>query len=498
MFTTKNPLLLFFIIFILTSLRCRWPLDNPSDSMASEYTEESKAEITVASKGPFFQFDTVYFDGGVSSKLVEDAGLVRRYLWDFGNDGQIDTVIRKRTRLGVPLKRPGTFSVALEVVDRLGYKSRDVASIIVLPSFNLEILLPEIDLSIDSTCAFYTQNEYTMRPVVLMGRYFTYRNKTESMELGDFVFELLKNLTGTLDYNALSNPYQTSFSKGVYTLSNGSLTMKAAFHYGQGIDGHNEDDTVKYDLFDPRSYIKSINVQLSPPYFSYEPGPLWDLTSGFEVDVSTRLSPRVSLDIAIGKLKFSGFREVEGRYTLSASQIDTTNLSAPAFDAILFNYHGLASIKPLPIANIVSIVKSDSLEIDMSGSRIVSDSFPMAFTIEDDEDTIKYSYNFILNQLMLKQKVRFGNSGGDRKIYGSYSAQSQMSVNRFSLLTSYFSGVYSTTEADTACFFCDSDLTSKFGDLYFDSPQRGSLTFVSDRYSYEFTLRDGVVLPTGQ
>ena len=49
-----------------------------------------------------FQFDTVYFDGGVSSKLVEDAGLVRRYLWDFGNDGQIDTVIRKRTRLGVP------------------------------------------------------------------------------------------------------------------------------------------------------------------------------------------------------------------------------------------------------------------------------------------------------------------------------------------------------------------------------------------------------------
>ena len=104
MFTTKNPLLLFFIIFILTSLRCRWPLDNPSDSMASEYTEESKAEITVASKGPFFQFDTVYFDGGVSSKLVEDAGLVRRYLWDFGNDGQIDTVIRKRTRLGVPLK----------------------------------------------------------------------------------------------------------------------------------------------------------------------------------------------------------------------------------------------------------------------------------------------------------------------------------------------------------------------------------------------------------
>ena len=273
-----------------------------------------------------------------------------------------------------------------------------------LPSFNLEILLPEIDLSIDSTCAFYTQNEYTMRPVVLMGRYFTYRNKTESMELGDFVFELLKNLTGTLDYNALSNPYQTSFSKGVYTLSNGSLTMKAAFHYGQGIDGHNEDDTVKYDLFDPRSYIKSINVQLSPPYFSYEPGPLWDLTSGFEVDVSTRLSPRVSLDIAIGKLKFSGFREVEGRYTLSASQIDTTNLSAPAFDAILFNYHGLASIKPLPIANIVSIVKSDSLEIDMSGSRIVSDSFPMAFTIEDDEDTIKYSYNFILNQLMLKRR----------------------------------------------------------------------------------------------
>lgn len=494
----KNLLSFIIIVFILTAVRCRWPLDNPSDSRALRYTVESEAQIEVSGIGPFFQFDTAFFKGGVSSRAVENDGLISRYLWDFGNDGEIDTILKKKAILGVPLRKLGTYSVALELVDRLGYKSKDVASIMVLPSFNLQILLPDIDISIDSTCAFYTQNQYTMRPVVLMGRYFTYRNKSESMELGDFIFEFLRNLTGTLDYNTLSNPYKTSFSNGVYTLSNGSLTMKAAFHYGPGIDGHNEDDTIRHDLFNPRSYIKSFGAQLSAPYYSYEPGPLWDLTSGFKVDVSDRLKPQVSLDIAIGDLKFSGFREVEGRYTLTAAPVDTSSLTAPAFDAILFDYHGLAAIKPLRIADIESIVQNDSLEIDMSGSQIVSDSFPMTFTIEDNEDTARYSYNFLLNQLMLQQRVRFGNSGGDRKIQGSYSAQSQISVNQFSLLNSYFSGVYSTTEADTACFFCDSDLTLQFGDLYFDSPQRGFFTFISDRYTYHFTMRDGLVLPSGQ
>jgi hypothetical protein len=72
-------------------------------------------------------------------------------------------------------------------------------------------------MALDSSCAFYTQSEYTMRPVVLFGRYLTYRNKSESMSTGNFVFELLKNLTGKLDYNTLSLPYKKGFKKQHHT-----------------------------------------------------------------------------------------------------------------------------------------------------------------------------------------------------------------------------------------------------------------------------------------
>ena len=108
------------------------------------------------------------------------------------------------------------------------------------------------------------------------------------------MFEFLKNLIGTIDYNALILPYKHSFSNGVYTIDNGELTMKAAFLYGSTVEGaHKENDTIRYNVFDPRSYIKSFDVKLSAPYYSYEKGPLWDLCSGFSVNTSNPLSPKL-------------------------------------------------------------------------------------------------------------------------------------------------------------------------------------------------------------
>lgn len=314
------------------------------------------------------------------------------------------------------------------------------------------------------------------------------------MELGNFIFELLKNLTGTIDYNALVMPSKTGFNNGVYTFSNGNLTMKAAFLYGPGLAGRNENDTIHYDLFDSKSYIKSFGVQLASPYYTYEKGPLWDLTSGFSVDVTDRLYPKITLNIAFGSLKFTGSRDVQSRYTMSTEMTDSNQVTVPVFDPIGFRYHGLAKIGPFFIRDIVNKVEQDSLLIDMTGSVIVTDSFPAKFivhTTQNDSSIVKIM--FMLTQTMLDQKVRFGNGGGNRKVIGAYAAESQLTLNKLSMAKSYFKGSYSTFATDTANFFCDREMSSQFGTLLIDVPQIGYLTFFSDRYSYQFTMREGVV-----
>jgi hypothetical protein len=482
-------IIVLLIVSLLLLTGCLGQLNNPSDSQSSTFTVKSEASIAVVSKGPFFQFDTVSFFGKVTSDPVNNAGLVRKYEWDFGNDGTIDTIVRSSDTVRIPINKSGTYSVSVNLTDGLGYTSKDVSTIVLAPRFNVEIVMPDVDFN--SVCPFYTQNEHTIKPVLLLGRYLTYRNKTESMTTGSFVFELLKNITGTLDYNALSLPYKKGFNNGVYTLSNDSLTMKAAFHYGSPVDGNKENDTIKYDLFDPFSYVKSFTVQLSSPYYSIVHGPLWGLVSDFNVDVSNPLKPKVSLKVDMSDIKFSGVRDVRSRYTLNAELGDSNQLNEPVLDAVMFGYHGIARINPLRVADINSLVQNDSLEIDMSGSEIYTDSFPMTFTLSDKS---KSTFNFLLNQTMLQQQVRFGNSGGNRKVIGSYAARSQLSVNEIPFMNSYFKGAYSTTIADTASFYCDSAMSTKFGVLYFDKPQTDYFTFISERYSYQFTMRNAIVI----
>jgi hypothetical protein len=287
------------ILGLVLLMECTWPLENPSDSDSEKYKVESKAFISVVENGPFYQFDTIAFIGGLTSSAVEKKGLVHHYEWDIGNDGRIDTVLYKTDILKVIATDTGKLTIAIRLIDGAGYSSLDKISLSVFskiikvpvdtpsikPGTDIKVLFPDVSIPVDTTCALYAQNEYTIRPIILIGKYFTYKNKTESMELGNFIFELLKNLTGTLDYNTLALPSKTGFNSGIYTFSNGSLIMKAAFLYGPGVAGHSENDTVRFDLFDPRSYIKSFGAQLSSPYYKYEQGPLWDLTSGFSVDV---------------------------------------------------------------------------------------------------------------------------------------------------------------------------------------------------------------------
>ncbi|MBN1576177.1 MAG: hypothetical protein JW913_06495 [Chitinispirillaceae bacterium] len=464
---------------LLLPCSCTGPLDNPSDSKSSKFTVESEATVSPIGGALCFQFDTVAFRGGLTSERVEKAGLVKEYAWDFGNDGDYDTILTGSDTSRMRLTEAGVYSIAVRLRDGLGNTSRATTTILVMPT-------------IETACAFYSQNEYTMRPVLLLGRYLTFRNKTESMTLGNFIFELLKNLAGTLDISVLTLPLKRSFDGGVYTIGNDSITISAVFHYGPGVEGHAENDTIRDDLFNPQSYVRSFRVQTSAPYYSYEQGPLWHLAGGFSVDVSNPLNPKYSFTIAMADLKFSCYREVRSRYTMS-SEISDTGVMYSTFEEFLFNYHGIARIRPFRVGNIEKLLQTDSLEIDMAGSQIATDSLPMTFTWAHLRDTLRGTIDFNMTQTILEQPVRFGNSGGRLKVLGSYAAQSEMSINDKTYANIHFSGTYSTAAADTARFYCEEERVNRFGTLYFDVPEQGWSTFVSERYNYRFTLRQSLV-----
>ena len=117
----------------------------------------------------------------------------------------------------------------------------------------------------------------------------------------------------------------------------------------------------------------------------------------------------------------------------------------------------------------------------------------MEFAIPDKYDTTKVGFRFQLNQKMLNHVARFGNSEEKYKVHVTYSAQSALSVNEYSLVKSYFTGVSATNSSDTAKFFCDYDMSNQFGELLFDQPDKGELTFISERYSYQFILKEGTI-----
>lgn len=132
------------IILVVTGMvvHCIHDLQNPSDPESDDYTEFSKAYVTILGNQSVKAGDTVGFDGGVTSSSVADDKLVTRYAWDFDGDGTVDTVTRTPDTIEYVYERTGWYRCVLTCTDRAHFT--DTASIVVRvrpPSWGLVITL---------------------------------------------------------------------------------------------------------------------------------------------------------------------------------------------------------------------------------------------------------------------------------------------------------------------------------------------------------------------
>lgn len=461
-------------------MSCIGPLNNPSDSLADAFETESRAFVRRVSPGLVGTGDTVAFHGGVTSEAVERARLVTSFGWDLDNDGEVDTMLEGTDTLKLVFDTVGPAKVRIILSDDLGERSESESAVYVGWS---------------GECPVYAQFGITMIPVLHLGNYMTFRNKTESLAFGTLIFELTKSLVGTINPHTLTLPVEASFHNGVYTLSNDSISCRAAFHYGTSGEGYNELDTIKHNLFDPLSYVTGITGTNSFPWYQIDKGPLWELVTDTTIDLSRPGSPKISFGIDLTEVYLSAYREVSDDYTMGFELSPEGFPTGGYVDSYLFGYRGKAAITHLKVKEIPGTVLSDSLNIDLSGSQISSRTIPIYFRFTDEgntyEDTIPF--NLGIDQVMIDQVVRFGMSGSNRRVTGTYSAVSRFAPFDDKSIDLFFAGTYSTAQKDTALFFCDASMTDQFGVLYFDDPDEHSLTFESEKYGYSFVIPDGLV-----
>ncbi len=464
----------------LMFISCIGPLNNPSDSLADAFETESRAFVDRVSPFMAATGDTVVFLGGVTSEAVERAGLVTSFGWDLDNDGVVDTVLAGTDTLKMVYDSVGLASVRVILTDDLGETSE--ADTMVYLGWSDE-------------CPVYAQFPITMIPVLHLGNYITYRNKTESLAFGTLLYEFVKNLVGTINPGTLTLPVRSSFSDGIYTLSNDSISCRAVFHYGTTGEGYSELDTIKHNLFEPSSYVSGISAANSFPWYTIEKGPLWHLVSDTTIDLSNPGSPTVSFAIDLTEVYLSAYREVSDDYMMGFEMTPDGVITGGFVDSYLFHYHGKAKFLPTRVKTIPPLVLSDSLAFDLSGSEISSRTIPLHFKVTDNGNTYEDSIRLDLGirQVMIDQVVRFGVSESNRRVTGTYSAVSRFAPFDKEVVRLFFTGNYSTAEKDTARFFCDESMTNQFGVLCFDTPDERSLTFESETYGYSFVIPDGFV-----
>ncbi len=96
---------------------------------------------------------------------------------------------------------------------------------------------------------------------------------------------------------------------------------------------------------------------------------------------------------------------------------------------------------------------------------------------------------------MLSQQVRFGNSNNNYEVTGFYAAQRELSVNAFTLVSS-FKVITIPMRTIPLRYIATVHNSRIFEPLYFAVPQPNYLTFISERVSYLFSIVQREILPS--
>jgi len=470
---------------------CEREWDNPSDPQVKSYEVKSEAFIRVLGDGRPQVGDTLRIIGGLTSPPVEDKGLVVDYDWDLDGDGIVDTTLHSTDTLALVAFGLGRHQMALTLTDRAGFKNMARVEYQTYPNWNG---LFDVDFNAkayDSTCPIYAQEPVLMRLALTASQFTVEKNREEGIGAADFAIKLAQALTGSAFPLTVLQGFDFSFSKGVYRFRNDGFDLDLSFHYGAGISGHTEGDTVMANLFSLDSYVKNIDVSVLPPSLHYQPGPLASLIDGeIAVDIEDIVHPHFDFKVDFNRLRFSFFRQSRSLLVLSNAEITLAN----AFFFTL--YEGKARLAPIYPPEIIRLYGRDSLAFDFSGTQISSPELPIRWTYSLDGKQDSGIYRLALEQEFLRQSYRFGDAGGVQKVFGDYQAVNRLG-EQGDLQEVFFQGNYSSTSSDSARFFCQESMAAEemFGQSTFETETPGRGRFLSGRFEYGFSFPFSTVEP---
>jgi hypothetical protein len=466
---------------------CERSFENPSDPGADRYSVRSEAFLRRLGETDPVEGDTVKFIGGVTSAPVEGDGLVVRYEWDLDGDGRTDTVLTGTDSLSTRLWEPGQHRIGLTLTDKAGFKNAASLEFRVHPS--LERLFRSGGF--DTACPAYAQEPLLMRVALALSHFTIERTREEGLGTTDFALKIARALTGTAFPVGALDGFEYSFSRGVYRFRNGTFSLDAAFHYGPGIGGHAEGDTIRSNLFDLDSYVTGIKTTVLPPSLKYSRGPLADLIEGdISVDVDDIENPEFDFSLDFNRLRVSFSRTTRTLLVLGNEEITLAN-------ALFFTlFEGRARMAPLYPPDLIRLYGKDSLELDFSGTRVSSPEVPIAWPYEENGVKDTAVYKLALTQDVVRQNYRFGDAGGVKKVFGEYAAVNRLGAEELAEAV-FFKGGYSSTVADSARFYCKEPMEEKdfFGAAAFETAVKGRGGFESARYGYGFGFPFSTVEP---
>lgn len=478
---------------------CR-SFENPSDPGASGYTVSSQAFLRRLGEAEPVVGDTVRFFGGVTSDPVERAGLVVRHAWDLDGNGASDTALVGTDTVTLVATDAGARRIGLTLTDKSGLHSAATLDFQVHPRFSGLFRLR----GFDPACPAYAQEPALMRMALALSQFASEKTREEGLSTSGLALKVAQAVTGTAFPIGLLDGFDYSFSKGVYRFRNNTFTLDAAFLYGPGLGDHAEGDTVRANLFDLDSYVTGVRATGFPPVLKYTRGPLADLLSGdISVDLDDIEDPKFDFRLDFNRLRFSFARTTRTLFVLSNQEITLAN-------ALFFTfYEGRARIEPLYPPDLIRLYGRDSLELDFSGTKVSSPELPIAWPYEvnggngesggSGADGVKDTavYRLALVQETLRQKYRFGDADGVRKVFGTYAAVNRLGAAGDPLEAVYFQGGYSSTAPDSARFHCDESMAEDrfFGAAAFETESAGRGRFISRRYGYEFGFPFSTVEP---
>jgi hypothetical protein len=431
--------------------------------------------------------DTVRLRGGATSALVEGDGLIVRYAWDLDGDGAEDTVLGGTDSVDVVMSGSGNRKVGLELTDKAGFTSSADLEFKVHPKLESVFRLK----GYDSDCPAYAQEPVLMRLPLVVSHFAFERTREEGMSATDLAVKIAEALTGTGNPFAVLDGFDYAYSRGVYRFKNNTFAMDVAFHYGPGMPGHAEGDTIRANLFSLDSYIASTSIDLFPPSVEYAKGPLADLIDGdINVDISDIRHPRFDFSVDFNRIRMSLSREMHAPFVLGNQEITLAN-------ALFFTqYDGKARMAAVYPPDLIRLYGRDSLELDFSGTRVSSPELPLSWEYESDGAKDTAVYRLALVQETVRQISRFGDAGGVKKVFGEYQAVNRLGEGS-GLQAVYFKGAYSSAQADSARFYCREPMaeTDFFGAAAFETENPGRGAFASKRYGYDFTFPFSTVDP---